>query len=91
MKNIVAINFSELFQSARGKWNSKLSEKQNLKKVPESLYVFLTIPDEVKKYAEMMQSNCSDKFVHPYNIEICLFDLELELINTKPMIKNKLK
>ena len=39
-----------------------------------------------------MQSNSCDKYVHHYNIEILnLFDLELQLINTKPMIKNKLK
>ena len=40
----------------------------------------------------MMPSNFSDKYVHCYNIEILnLFDPELDLINTKPMIKNKLK
>ena len=39
-----------------------------------------------------MQSNSFDKYVHRYNIEILnLSDPELRLINTKPMIKNKLK
>ena len=39
-----------------------------------------------------MESNSSDKYVHGYNIEILnLFDSQLQLINTKPMIKNKLK
>ena len=39
-----------------------------------------------------MQLNSSDNCVHHCNIEILnLFDLELQLINTKPMIKNKLK
>ena len=39
-----------------------------------------------------MQSDSSDNCVHRYNIEILnLFDPELKLINTKPMIKNKLK
>ena len=39
-----------------------------------------------------MQSNSFDKYVHGYNIEILnLFDPQLQLINTKPMIKNKLK
>ena len=39
-----------------------------------------------------MQSNSSDKYVYRFNIEILnLFDPELQLINTKPMIKNKLK
>ena len=39
-----------------------------------------------------MQPNTSDNCVHRYNVEILnLFDPELQLINTKPMIKNKLK
>ena len=42
-----------------------------------------------------MQSNSSDKYVHMYtctNIEVFnLFDPELQLINTKTMIENKLK
>ena len=39
-----------------------------------------------------MQSNSSDTCMHHYNIEILnLFDPELQLIKTKPVIKNKLK
>ena len=39
-----------------------------------------------------MQSTSSDNCVHHYNIEVLnIFDPELQLINTKPMIKNKLK
>ena len=39
-----------------------------------------------------MQSNSSDKYLHHYNIEILnLFDSELQLINTKPVIKSKFK
>ena len=39
-----------------------------------------------------MQSNSSDNFIHRYNFEtLNIFDLELQVINTKPMIKNKLK
>ena len=39
-----------------------------------------------------MQSNSSDNSVHRYNIEILnLFDIELQPISTKPMIRNKLK
>ena len=92
VKDFVTINFSEYFKSAREKFYSKLPEEQDLRKVPESLYIFLTTPDEVKKYAKIMQSNSSDKYVHRYNIEILnLFDPELQLINTKPMIKSKLK
>ena len=39
-----------------------------------------------------MQSNSSDKFIHRYNVEILnISDLELQLINTKLIIKSKLK
>ena len=39
-----------------------------------------------------MQSNSSDNCIHCYKVEILnLVDPELQLINTKPMIKNKLK
>ena len=39
-----------------------------------------------------MQSNSSGKCIHQYNVKILsLFDLELQLINTKPKIRNKLK
>ena len=70
----------------------KLSEEQNLRKVVKSLYIFLATPDEVERYAKMMQSNSSNNCVHNYNIMMLnLFDPELQLINTKPMIKNKLK
>ena len=92
VKDFVAINFGEYFKSTREKLYSKLIEEQNVRKVAESIYIFLTTPDEVEKYAKIMQSNSCDKYVHHYNIEILnLFDLELQLINTKPMIKNKLK
>ena len=71
---------------------SKLNEEQNLRKVPKLLYIFLTTPDDVEKYAKMMLSNSSDNCVHRYNIEILnLFDPELQTINTKPIIKKKIK
>ena len=39
-----------------------------------------------------MQSNSSDNCIHRYNVKILnLFNPELELINTRPMIRNKLK
>ena len=59
-----------------------------LRSCNQTLYNFLTTPDEVEKYVEIMQSNSSDKYVYDFNIEI-LFDPELQLINTKPMIKIK--
>ena len=72
--------------------NCILNEEQNLSKIAKLIYIFLTTSDEVEKYATLMQSNSSDTCVHHYNIEILnLFDPELQLINTKPMIKNKLK
>ena len=81
VKHFVAINFSDYFKSIR--------EEQNLRKVAKLLYIFLTTTDEEEKY---VQSNSSNKCVHHYNVEILnLFDPELELINTKPAIKNKLK
>ena len=90
VKDFVAINFSEYFKSTRKNFYFKLSKKQNLRKVAESLYIFLTTPDEVENYVEIMQSNSSNKYVHCCNIEIFnLFDLELQLINTKTIIKTK--
>ena len=60
-----------------------------LKILTQSLCIFLTTPDEVEKYVE---SNYSDNCVHHYDVEILnLFDPELQLIKTKPVIKNKLK
>ena len=80
VKDFLAINFGEYFKSIR--------EEQYLRKVAKSLYIFLTTPDEVGKY---VQSNSSDNFVHHDNVEILnLFNLELQLIDTKPVIKNKL-
>ena len=40
----------------------------------------------------MMESNSSNNCIYYYNVEILyVFDPELQLINTKPMIKYKLK
>ena len=56
----------------------KLIEEKNLRKVAESLYIFLTKPNEVEKYAKIMQSVSSDKYLHRYNTESSnLFDPEL--------------
>ena len=80
----VAINFSEYFKFIR--------EEQNLRKVAKSLYIFLTTLDEVEKYVDIMQPKSSDNCIHRYNVEIfIIFDPELQPINTKPTIKNKLK
>ena len=74
------------------KFYSKLNEKQILRKDSKFLYIFLTTTDDVEKYAKMMPSNSSDNCVQCYNNMILnLFDPELQLINTKPIIINKLK
>ena len=62
VNNFVAINFSEYFEFMR--------EEQNFRKIDKSLYLFLTIPDEVEKYVEIIQSNSSHNCVHRYNVEI---------------------
>ena len=80
VKDFVAITFSEYFKSIR--------VEKNLRKVAKSLYIFLTTPDDVK---ESEQSNSSDNYVFYYDVEILnLFYPELQLINAKPVIKNKL-
>ena len=89
LNDFVVINFGEYFKSMREKLHSKLSEEQNLRKVVELLYIFLTTPDEVEKYFEMMQPSSFDNH---FDIKILnLFDPELQLINTEPTIKNKFK
>ena len=81
VKDFAAINFSEYFKYIR--------EEQNFRQVAKSLYIFLTTPDKVEKY---VQSSSSNNYVHRYKVEILnLYDPELKLIITKPMIKSKLK
>ena len=63
--------------------------KDFFSKVAKLLYIFLTNLDEVENH---MQLNSCDNPIHHYNVEILnIFDPELKLINTKPMIKKKLK
>ena len=79
VKDFVAINFSEYFTS--------IKEEQNLRKVAKSFYSFLKTLYEVQKY---VQPNSYDNCIHHYNVEVLnLFDPELQLINTKSVIKNK--
>ena len=49
VKDFLATNISEYFKSTREKLHSKRSEKENLRNVAESLYIFLTTSDEVEK------------------------------------------
>ena len=49
----------------------------------------LKAPDEVEKY---VQSNSSDNYTHPYNVEILnLFDPKLQLKDTESAIKKQIK
>ena len=80
INGFVAINFTKHFKTIRG--------EQDLKKFAKSLYIFLKTPDEVEKY---MESNYFDNCVHHIFGILDNFDPELQLINTKPVIKKKLK
>ena len=92
VKDFVVINFGKYFKSSKENLCSKLSEAQNLRKVFELLYIFLTTPAEVEKDAEMMQSSSSDNCIYHCNVKVLyLLDPELQLINTKPIIKDRLK
>ena len=91
-KDFVVLHFDERFKSTKEKLYSKLNDKQNQRKVAESFYISLTKTDEIEKYVEMMQSSSFDDCICHFNIKILnLFDTELQLINTKPIFKNKLK
>ena len=69
---------------------SKLNKKQNLRKVAKLLYIFIRTPDEIEKYVEIMQSNVPDNCIPCYNVKFLnIFNPELQLINTKPMIELK--
>ena len=59
-KDSAAINFGEYFISTKEKLYSKLNEEQNIKKAARMLHIFLAKPDEVEKYAKMIQSNSFD-------------------------------
>ena len=65
--------------------SDSIKEEENLKEVIKSVYFFLATPDEV-------QSNSSDYYIRHYNVKTFnLFDPELQLINTKPVIKSIVK
>ena len=81
MEDFIAINFSGYFKP--------ISQEQHFRKVAKSLYIFLATPDGLEKH---VQSNSSDNCINHYNFDILnLFDPKLQLIDTKPLIKNKLK
>ena len=66
-------------------FSESIKDEENLKKVIKSLYFFLATPDEV-------QSNSSDNYIRHYNVKMLNpFDPELQLINTKTVIKRIVK
>ena len=90
--------FDECFKYIKEKLHSKLGEEKSLRKVEESFLYFLGTPDQVKKYAKLIEkmseaklmtkSSSSNNCVHYFNISILNpFDPELQLINTKPTVK----
>ena len=53
---------------------------------------YLELIEKIPEAKFMMQSSSSDNRIRQYNINILnLFDPELQLIDTKPVIENKLK
>ena len=69
-------NFDEYFKSSREKLYSKLVKKQTLRNIAESLYIFLTSPDEVEKYVKMMQSSYFDNGICHFNIKLLNFSTQ---------------
>ena len=91
MKDFVVKNFGNYFKSTKEKVFSKLREEQNLRRVAESPYIFLTTPNEVEQYAKIL-IDTDDNCIHYNNIEILyLFDPELKLISTKAYDKKQIK
>ena len=60
VKDFVVLNLENL--------HSKLAEEQILRKVTESLYIFLRTFDQAEKYVEMAQSSSYDTSICHYNI-----------------------
>ena len=99
VNDFLVVNFSKSFKVTREKFYTKLVEEKTVVKFTESFYTFLT-PDKVGRYVELtdktpeikilMHSIFSNNCVQHYNINILIvFDPELQLINTKTIIKNK--
>ena len=63
MKDFVIIDFGEYFKSTREKLYSKRSEEKNLRKVVESFYSFLKMPDKVQKYVKLIEKMSEAKIM----------------------------
>ena len=62
VEDFVAINFSEYFKS--------VTEEQNVRKVTKLLYIFLTTPDKVEKWKNMLRSCNEILLIIVYNIQL---------------------
>ena len=69
VKKLLVINSGEYFKSTKEKLCSTQNEEENLRKVVESLYIFLITHDEVGKFADMMQASSSYNCICQFNIK----------------------
>ena len=80
VKDFVLMNFGEYFKSVREKLYCKLSEEKRLRKVAELFYSFLTTPDEVGKYAKLIEKTSEAKIIiqssSSYNF-VCVYDIKI--------------
>ena len=80
VKDFVLMNFGEYFKSVREKLYWKLSEEKHLRKVAELFYSFLTTPDEVGKYAKLIEKTSEAKIIiqssSSYNF-VCVYDIKI--------------
>lgn len=67
VKNFAFINYSDCFNSVRGKLYYKLSEEKNIRRVAESFYTFLTTLDEVEKHFELIKKMFARKNCDAFN------------------------
>ena len=61
VKNFVLINFCEYFKHTGEIFYPKLREEKHLRKAAESFCSFLTTPDEVEKYVDLIEKNAKTK------------------------------
>ena len=102
VKDFVLMNFGEYFKSVREKLYCKLSEEKHLRKVAELFYSFLTTPDEVGKYAKLIEKTSEVQklsfsqvlliILYVFMISrFCIFLIQRCIDETKLIIECKLK
>ena len=60
-------NYSDCFNSVRGKLYYKISEEKNIRRVAELFYTFLTTLDEVEKHFELIKKMFASKNYDAFN------------------------